>query len=82
MIVGVPKETADGERRVALVPDLVPALAKAGLQTRVQTEAGAAAGYPDGAYQDKGAQVVSSVLDEADILLKVQPPTLDEIERM
>src|SRR5262245_30030145 len=82
MIVGVPREIAAGERRVALVPDLVPVLAKAGLETHVESGAGAAAGFLDGAYQDKGAQVKSAVYADADIILKVQPPTLDEIGRM
>ena len=55
MIVGVPKETAPGERRVALVPDLIPKLAKAGLEVVVQSGAGAAAGFPDPSYVAKGA---------------------------
>ncbi|HMB70412.1 MAG TPA: NAD(P)(+) transhydrogenase (Re/Si-specific) subunit alpha, partial [bacterium] len=64
MIVGVPKETFPGERRVALVPSAVPALAKAGLEVRVQAGAGQEAGYPDQEYQEQGAQVVPS-RDEA-----------------
>jgi NAD(P) transhydrogenase subunit alpha len=82
MIVGVPRETTAGERRVALVPDLVPLVAKAGLETHLETEAGAAAGFTDAAYQDKSAQIKPAVLADADIVLKVQPPTLDEIARM
>ncbi len=82
MIVGVPREVAAGERRVALVPDLVPMLAKAGLETHVETNAGAAAGFPDAAYQDKGAQIKPTIYADSDIILKVQPPTLDEIARI
>jgi len=78
MIIGVPKESFPGERRVALVPDLVPNLAKAGLEVVVQAGAGVAAGFLDSAYTGKGARVEAEVFDKADILLKVQPPTADE----
>ncbi len=79
MIVGVPQEVIPGERRVALVPDLVPKLAKAGLEVIVQPGAGAAAGFEDGAYEAKGARLGQDVLGRADVLLKVQPPTAEEI---
>ena len=82
MIVGVPKETTPGERRVALVPDLIPKLTTAGAEVLVQAGAGAAAGFLDAAYRDKGARVEDNVLDKADILLKVQPPTAAEVERV
>src|SRR5262245_45825805 len=78
MIVGAPKETAPGERRVALVPDLVAKLAKAGLEVVVQPGAGAPAGFPDAAYQGAGARLEENVFSQADILLKVQPPTVEE----
>ena len=82
MIVGVPKETVPDERRVALVPELVPKLTKAGLDVVVQCGAGAAAGFLDAAYAEKGARLDPEVFDKADVLLKVQPPSLDEISRM
>jgi NAD(P) transhydrogenase subunit alpha len=82
MIVGVPKETVFGERRVALVPDLVPKLTKAGLQVLVQPGAGEAAGFADAGYVDKGARLDAEALTQADLLLKVQPPTAEEIPRM
>ncbi len=82
MIVSVPKETVPGEQRVALVPELVPKLTKAGLDIAVQSGAGAAAGFPDRAYEEKGARLEPEVFDKADIILKVQPPTLDEIGRI
>jgi H+-translocating NAD(P) transhydrogenase subunit alpha len=78
MIVSVPKETVSGERRVALVPDLVPKLTQAGLEVVVQPGAGAAAGFPDASYRDKGARLEADVFDRADVLLKVQPPTAEE----
>jgi len=82
MIVGVPKETAPGERRVALVPDLVPTLTGAGVEVVLEPGAGAAAGYPDSAYQEKGARLEPQVLDKADIVLKVQPPNPDQVARL
>jgi len=82
MIAGVPKESVSGERRVALVPDLVPKLAKAGVEVCVQTGAGAAAGFLDPAYVAAGARIEAEVLDQADVILKVQLPAMAEIERM
>jgi len=58
MIVGIVKETYPGERRVALVPAVIPALAKAGGQVVVEAGAGLEAGYPDAAYAEKGARIV------------------------
>jgi H+-translocating NAD(P) transhydrogenase subunit alpha len=78
MIVGVPKETAPGERRVALVPDLVAKLAKIGLEVAVQPGAGSQAGFVDAAYRDAGARLVDNVWPQADILVKVQPPSEQE----
>src|ERR1700722_136626 len=59
MIVGVPRESYPGERRVALVPAVVPSLTKAGFEVGVQAGAGIEAGYPDAAYEAKGAKVVA-----------------------
>jgi len=82
MMVGVPKETAGGERRVSLVPELVPKLIKAGVEVVVESGAGAAAGFLDQAYAEKGARLDSDVFAAADVLLKVQPPSPEEIGRM
>ena len=82
MIVGVPKETAPGERRVALVPELVPKLAAAGLEVHVQFGAGVEAGFEDKDYAAKGARLEPEVIEKADILLKVRPPAADEIARL
>ena len=82
MIVSIPKETFPGEQRVALVPELVPKLTKAGLEVIVQCGAGESAGFFDAEYEGKGARLEEEVFGKADILLKVQPPTIDEIDRM
>ena len=74
MIVGVPRESYPGERRVALVPGIVPALAKAGLQVLVEAGAGAEAGYPDAEYTAKGAKIAADraeVFRSADLLVQV-----------
>lgn len=74
MIIGVPKETYPGERRVALVPMVIPALTKAGFEVIVETDAGIQAGYPDSQYSEKGAQIVaarSALFEKADIILQV-----------
>ena len=82
IIVSVPKETVPGEQRVALVPELVPRLTEAGLEVAVQSGAGELAGFFDDGYAAKGARLEAEVFDKADILLKVQPPTIDEISHM
>jgi H+-translocating NAD(P) transhydrogenase subunit alpha len=74
VIVGVPKEIYPGERRVALTPVVVPMLAKAGLEVAIESGAGAAAGYPDAQYQEKGAKVLpdrTAVFAQADIIVQV-----------
>ena len=74
MIVGVPRESFPGERRVALVPAVLPTLAKAGLDVVVEAGAGAAAGYLDTEYVSKGAKILptrAAVFQAADIVVQV-----------
>ncbi len=75
MIAGVITETLVGERRVALVPSVVPALAKIGVSVLVQQGAGAEAGFTDAAFAEKGAEIAPSAADvvaKADLLLRVR----------
>ena len=74
MIVAVPRESAPGEKRVALIPAMVPLLIKAGLEVLVQSGAGQAAGFSDEQYLQKGAKVAPSREDAfaADLLLQVR----------
>ena len=74
MIIGVPVELSLHERRVALVPAVVPTLVKAGLKVLVQRGAGEKAGLPDAAYEEQGANLAtdrSELFSSADILLQV-----------
>src|SRR2546427_10268037 len=74
MIVGVPRETFPGERRVALVPAAIPNLTKAGLEVVVESGGGISAGYPDADYAAKGAKIVSDRADvfrAADIVVQI-----------
>jgi len=83
MRVGVPKESREGERRVALIPDSVGSLSGERLELVVESGAGEAAGHPDSAYSEAGASVGSG--DDAwgaDVVTKVAVPTLDEIGRL
>jgi len=82
VIVSVPKETVGGETRVALTPDVVKRLAGGGVTVLIQQGAGEAASFPDEAYTKVGGEVASSadaVWREADIVVKVQPPTKEEV---
>jgi H+-translocating NAD(P) transhydrogenase subunit alpha len=74
VIVGVPKENYPGERRVALVPAVIPTLAKAGLEVVIEPHAGEEAGYPDSAYAEKGGKILANraaVFASADIITQV-----------
>jgi NAD(P) transhydrogenase subunit alpha len=74
MIVGVPRESYPGERRVAIVPAVIPALTKGGFEVIVQAGAGDEAGYPDASYSAKGAKIVpdrAEVFRLADIVVQV-----------
>jgi NAD(P) transhydrogenase subunit alpha len=74
MIVGVPRETFPGERRVAVVPSSIPTLAKGGLEVVVEAGAGAQAGYPDADYVAKGGKIIPErrdVFAAADIVVQV-----------
>jgi NAD(P) transhydrogenase subunit alpha len=82
MRVGVPKERAAGERRVALVPELAGRLAANGFEVLVERGAGEAASFPDEAYEAAGARVVDDVYGEADAVAKVQKPSEEEVARL
>jgi NAD(P) transhydrogenase subunit alpha len=84
MKVGVVKEDAPGERRVALVPETVPKLKAAGADVLVEKGAGEAAWYPDTAYADAGAILVSGteLYDDADVILTVTRPSLGTVSRL
>src|SRR6266446_7536978 len=74
LIIGVPKEIYPGERRVALVPAVLPTLTKAGFEVHVQAGAGIEAGYSDSQYSDKGAKIVAErpgIFSAADIIVQV-----------
>jgi NAD(P) transhydrogenase subunit alpha len=74
VIVGVPKESFPGERRVALVPLVIPNLAKAGIEVVIERGAGVEAGFPDSAYTEKGAKILpdrAAVFAQADIITQV-----------
>ena len=74
MRIAVPREIKSGEKRVALVPDIISKLTKAGLEVVIESGAGVAAQYSDKQFIDAGAQVKSTeVLADADVVLSVQP---------
>jgi NAD(P) transhydrogenase subunit alpha len=82
MKVGVPKETASGERRVALVPDSTKRLAEAGVEVLVESGAGADAGFLDQAYEETGAQVVDDAFSGTEAVAKVQQPSEGEVGKL
>lgn len=85
IIVGVARESAVGERRVALTPETCKKLVAAGAQVRVERGAGRGASFSDDAYAAAGAVLVDSAgaaLEEADVVLCVQPPEAAQIARL
>jgi len=81
--LAVPTETRSGEQRVAIVPEVAARLVGAEVEVVVQEGAGAKAHFPDAAYRDNGATVRAGALGtmgEADLVAKVNPPTVQEIE--
>ncbi|MGA1288088.1 MAG: NAD(P)(+) transhydrogenase (Re/Si-specific) subunit alpha, partial [Rubrivivax sp.] len=82
MLIGVPKELAAGEKRVATVPDVVEKLIKLGFSVAVESGAGDGANFADDTYLAAGAQVWPTAADiwsKSDIVFKVRPPTADEV---
>src|SRR5580765_7917420 len=85
MRIAVPRESAAGERRVALVPESIKKLIQAGYEVAVEAGAGESAGFPDAGYVEVGAALESdrrSLVASADLLLKVAAPTADEVAAM
>jgi NAD(P) transhydrogenase subunit alpha len=83
MNIAVLRESIAGENRVAIIPDSIKRLKKHGFNVSIQSGAGEAAGFADADYQEPGATIESSIeklISEADVLIKVQPPTLQEVD--
>jgi len=79
VVVGVLKETAAKETRVALVPEIATKLKSLGVRVLIERGAGAAAHFPDALYADAELSDASTILASADVILKVQPPSLTEV---
>jgi NAD(P) transhydrogenase subunit alpha len=83
MIIGIPKESLKGENRVAGSPSSITALIKLGFTIQVQKNAGTKASFTDNDYSDCGAEIVAKKgCWQSDIILKVNAPTIDEVELM
>ena len=76
MLVGIPKETGSGERRVAITPAHVTSLVALGVDVMVETQAGVRAGFDDSTYESQGARVAPSMaaVFQADVMLQVRVP--------
>ena len=82
--VGIARETADGERREALVPEVLGRLQAAGFEVLVEEAAGRGAHILDGAYANAGATVVPTarLYDESDVIVRVQKPSAGELDHL
>src|SRR5258705_716986 len=84
-VIGVPKERAVGEKRVATVPEIVEQLIKLGFKVAVEAGAGEAANFSDEAYRAAGAEIVArgaKLWSMSDIIFKVRGPSAEEIGLM
>jgi NAD(P) transhydrogenase subunit alpha len=85
IVIAVPKEQTPGEQRVAIVPEVVQKLTKSGYEVRIEHDAGTGAFYSDDLYIAAGAKIAYSpslLLDGARIVLRVQPPTVADIDQL
>src|SRR5687768_6705469 len=82
MRLGVPKETLEGERRVAATPESVKKLKSMGFSVSIERGAGAGSGYTDDAYEAAGASLADAkaIWGESDVLVKIRPPTSPETD--
>ncbi len=82
MRIGVPKESKPGERRVAATPKTVEQIIKLGYDVSIESGAGAGASFDDAAYRAAGAEVVGSEVWDSEIILKINAPSQDEVQRL
>lgn len=84
LFIGIPKEIAYQENRVALVPDAVALIVNNGHRVVIESNAGTAAHFSDNDYSEAGAEIVHSPNDvyKADVIFKIAPPTMEEVELM
>jgi NAD(P) transhydrogenase len=84
LVIGVPKETLEGEERVALTPPNVVKLKKAGATVRIQAGAGVGSGFPDSLYASAGAEIVPNPDDiwKSQLVTKVRPPNAEEAKKL
>lgn len=85
MIISIPKETIAGENRVACVPDVASKLIKAGYEVQIEKDAGLTAGFRNEQYEKSGAKIIENsdqLFSNADVVLKVQKPTNDEMKKI
>lgn len=85
LVIGIPRETYPGEKRVATVPDVVEKLIKLGFAVAVESGAGDAANFDDDSYRAVGAQIVdgaAALWQAADIVFKVRAPDTEEVGLM
>lgn len=83
MLIAIPKETAPGELRAALIPDTVKKLVRMGAEVSLEAGAGSGAGFSDNDYETAGASIASdkaSLLGAADVVLRVRKPELSDVE--
>jgi NAD(P) transhydrogenase subunit alpha len=80
--IGVPKESKPGERRAAATPQTVEQIIKLGYEVVIESDAGAGASFDDAAFRAVGAEVVGSEVWDADVILKINAPTDDEVARL
>ena len=82
MLIGIPKETVSGETRVAMLPNDIKRLQSDGITIQVENDCGSKAFVSNSEYESAGIKIVDSVYSESEVIIKINPPTEEELEKM
>ena len=82
MIIGIPKETLANECRVPLLPQEIKRISSDDISFQIESGAGLGAHFSDASYEEAGATLTTNIYEESEIIIKINPPTVDEIDKL
>ena len=82
MLIGIPKETLSGETRAAMLPNEIKRLRSDEIKVQVENDCGIGAFVSNSEYESAGIKIVDSVYHDSDVIIKINPPTEEELEKM
>ena len=81
-LIGIPKETLANECRVPLLPSEIKRISSDNISFQIESGAGLGAHFSDASYEAAGATLTSNIYEESEIIIKINPPTVDEIDKL